>query len=95
MASCAEADDKPSNPEYFRWALRLVRPGGMIVVDNVVRGGRVVDAEGNANVQGVRRLFDLIAATPEVSASAVQTVGDKGWDGFLLAITPGGRGSPG
>ncbi len=76
--------DKPSNPDYFAWALKLTRPGALIVVDNVVRGGGVVDPAGDANVQGVRRMFEMIAAEPRVSATAVQTVGSKGWDGLAL-----------
>lgn len=76
--------DKASNPDYFTWALRLSRPGAVIVVDNVVREGRVVDADGDANIQGIRRMNAMIAAEPRVSASAVQTVGSKGWDGFCL-----------
>ena len=79
--------DKPSNPDYFTWAVRLTRSGGVIIVDNVVRGGAVVEA-GSADpaVQGVRRLNDLIAAEPRVSATAIQTVGSKGWDGFAIAL---------
>lgn len=76
--------DKPSNPDYFAWALKLSPPGGVIVVDNVVRAGVVADASGDANVQGTRRMFEMIAAEPRVEASAVQTVGSKGWDGFCL-----------
>ncbi len=76
--------DKASNPEYFAGALKLSRPGSLIVVDNVVRGGAVTDAGGDANVQGIRRMFDLVAAEPRVEAAAVQTVGSKGWDGFCL-----------
>lgn len=79
--------DKPNTPEYFAWALRLSRPGGMIVVDNVVREGAVVDAESrDASVQGVRRLIERLAAEPRVAATVVQTVGTKGYDGFALAI---------
>jgi len=79
--------DKPSNADYFAWALKLARPGAMIVVDNVVRGGLVADANSeDPSVLGVRRLNDLVAAEPRVSATAVQTVGEKGHDGFLLAI---------
>jgi predicted O-methyltransferase YrrM len=75
--------DKPSNPEYFRWALRLTRPGGLIVVDNVVRKGGVADpASTDAGVIGTRRMMELIAAEPRVTATAVQTVGSKGYDGF-------------
>ncbi|MEV4612508.1 O-methyltransferase [Kitasatospora sp. NPDC049258] len=77
--------DKPSNPDYFEWALRLTRPGALIVVDNVVRGGAVADAGStDAAVLGVRRMHELIAAEPRVSATSVQTVGTKGYDGFTL-----------
>ncbi|MFE1598628.1 O-methyltransferase [Methylobacterium sp. ID0610] len=76
--------DKPSNPDYLAWALRLSRPGSVIVLDNVVRRGAVVDPAGDANVQGVRRALDLIAAEPRLDATVVQTVGEKGWDGFAL-----------
>ncbi len=76
--------DKASNPDYFEGALKLSRPGSLIVVDNVVRGGGVTDAVGDANVQGIRRMFEMIAGEPRVEATAVQTVGSKGWDGFCL-----------
>lgn len=79
--------DKPSNPDYFQWALKLSRPGTLIVVDNVVRDGAVVNAHSpDPNVQGVRRLNELIAAEPRVSATALQTVGGKGYDGLVLAL---------
>lgn len=79
--------DKPSNPDYFAWALKLTRPGSLIVVDNVVRGGRVADpGSDDPAVAGVRRLVDLVAAEPRVSATTLQTVGVKGYDGFLLAL---------
>ena len=79
--------DKPSNPEYFLWALKLTRPGGVIIVDNVVRRGLVADADStDANVLGVRRLNELIATEPRVSATSVQTVGSKGHDGFTLIL---------
>jgi predicted O-methyltransferase YrrM len=78
--------DKSNNPEYFAWALKLSKPGSIIVVDNVVRDGAVIDASSqDASVRGVRRLAALIAATPNVSATAIQTVGAKGYDGFILA----------
>ncbi|THD63734.1 O-methyltransferase [Phenylobacterium sp.] len=76
--------DKASNPDYFAWALRLSRPGSLIVVDNVVRGGGVADPAGDANIRGIRRMFEMIAAEPRVSATAVQTVGSKGWDGLCM-----------
>ncbi len=79
--------DKQNNAEYFRWALKLSRPGSLIVVDNVVRNGAVIDARSrDAAVQGVRRLYELIAAEPRVAATAVQTVGVKGYDGFAIAL---------
>jgi predicted O-methyltransferase YrrM len=79
--------DKPSNPDYFRRALELSRPGSLIIVDNVVRNGAVVDAANtDASVLGVRRLNELIAAEPRVSATAIQTVGSKGYDGFAVAL---------
>jgi predicted O-methyltransferase YrrM len=79
--------DKPSNPEYFQHALRLSRPGSVIVVDNVVRGGRLLAADADdAAVQGNRRLVELLAAEPRVAATVLQTVGAKGHDGFALAV---------
>ncbi|MFE4518413.1 O-methyltransferase [Kitasatospora sp. NPDC056783] len=77
--------DKPSNPEYFRRALQLTRPGSLIIIDNVVRGGAVADPDStDPAVLGTRALHELIAAEPRVSATAVQTVGSKGYDGFTL-----------
>ncbi|HXU41740.1 MAG TPA: O-methyltransferase [Burkholderiales bacterium] len=82
--------DKQNNAEYFSWALKLSRPGSVIVVDNVVRDGKVVDARSrDASVQGVRRLNELIAAEKRVSATAIQTVGMKGYDGFAVALVTG------
>ena len=79
--------DKPSNPDYLQWALRLTRPGSVIVVDNVVRDGAVADAASDdPMVLGTRRMMDLIAAEPRLDATALQTVGAKGYDGFLLAL---------
>ncbi len=78
--------DKPNNPNYIRWALDLSRPGTVIVGDNVVRGGAVVDGSStDANVRGVRSFLEVIAAEPRLTATAIQTVGEKGWDGFVLA----------
>ena len=79
--------DKRNNAEYFRWALRLCTVGSLIIVDNVVRGGRVVDG-GNPDpdVQGTRRLIEVIAGEPKVSATAIQTVGSKSYDGFAMAL---------
>lgn len=77
--------DKESNADYFAWALKLSRPGALIVVDNVVRDGKVIDAGSSSQVDGVRRMAAAIAKEPRVTATAVQTVGVKGYDGFLLA----------
>jgi predicted O-methyltransferase YrrM len=78
--------DKPNNPEYFAWALRLSRPGSLIIADNVVRDGAVAEpATRDASAQGVRRFLELLAAEPRVSATAIQTVGCKGYDGFAIA----------
>ncbi len=77
--------DKPSNPLYLAAALELTRPGAVIVVDNVVRDGAVVDAEsGDPRVHGVRAVLDAVAANPQLEATALQTVGIKGWDGMLV-----------
>ncbi|MET9083588.1 O-methyltransferase [Streptomyces sp. NPDC004237] len=78
--------DKANNPHYVEWALRLTRTGSLIVVDNVVRGGRVVDAESaEPDVVGTRAAIELIAAHPRLTGTAIQTVGSKGYDGFALA----------
>lgn len=79
--------DKPNNPVYLEWALRLARPGAIVVVDNVIREGAVVDeASTDESVKGTRRLFDLMAANPRLEATALQTVGSKGYDGFVVAV---------
>lgn len=82
--------DKRSNPDYFQWALKLTRKGSLIIIDNVVRNGAVVDATStDPNIQGVRRLYEMLAAEPRVSTTAVQTVGSKGYDGFAMALVTG------
>jgi predicted O-methyltransferase YrrM len=78
--------DKPNNPAYLEWALKLSRPGCVIVVDNVVRGGALVDDGDDESVRGSRRLFEMLATEPRLSATAIQTVGDKGYDGFAIAL---------
>lgn len=79
--------DKENNPDYFEWALRLVKPGSLIVIDNVIRSGDVLDEDSvDPRVQGVRRLNALIAAKRGVSATTIQTVGAKGHDGFTMAL---------
>jgi predicted O-methyltransferase YrrM len=79
--------DKRSNPEYLDEAVRLSRPGTLIVADNVVRAGAVADpGTGDPSVTGVRRFLELVGKDPRLDATAIQTVGSKGWDGFALAL---------
>ncbi len=82
--------DKPNNPGYFEWAMKLSRPGTLIVVDNVVRDGEIADARStDPMIIGTRRLFELMGSDPRVTATALQTVGLKGYDGFAMAIVTG------
>ncbi|MFN7397899.1 MAG: O-methyltransferase [Sandaracinobacter sp.] len=82
--------DKESNSAYVRAAIALGRPGSVIVVDNVVREGGVLDADStDPRILGTRALFDMLAAEPRLHCTAVQTVGAKKWDGFVLAILKG------
>ena len=79
--------DKASYPDYFAWALKLSRPGTVIIGDNVVRTGAVADPESrDPNVRGIQRFNELVAAERRVSATAIQTVGSKGYDGFVMAL---------
>ncbi len=79
--------DKPSNPQYLEWALKLGRRGTAIVVDNVVRDGKVTEAENtDADVAGTRRMTEMMAVEPRLNATVVQNVGVKGYDGFALAV---------
>jgi predicted O-methyltransferase YrrM len=79
--------DKQSNVAYVRAALAMSRPGTTIVVDNVIREGGVLDAaSGDERIQGTRRLFEEVGREPRLTATAVQTVGVKKWDGFLIAV---------
>jgi predicted O-methyltransferase YrrM len=79
--------DKSNNANYLIWALRLSRPGTVIVVDNVVREGAIVDGRASdPGTRGVKRMFEMMAREPRLQATAIQTVGAKGWDGFALAI---------
>jgi len=79
--------DKPNTAAYFAWALKLTRRGSLIITDNIVRGGAVIDANSaDASVQGVRRFNAAQAAEPRVSATAIQTVGSKGYDGLAIAV---------
>lgn len=79
--------DKPSNAVYLEWALKLTRPGSLIIIDNVVRNGGVSDPNStDANVHGVRKVLDMVANNPHLDATAVQTVGSKGYDGFAIML---------
>jgi predicted O-methyltransferase YrrM len=79
--------DKAGYPEYLKWSLKLSRPGTLIVADNVVRDGKVVDPNSpDPNIQGVRRFTELIAAETRLSTTVLQTVGSKGYDGFAIAV---------
>jgi len=84
--------DKQNNPGYLEWALKLSRPGSLIITDNVVRDGAILDPlasdphGGQGTIQGVRRFYEMLAAEPRLSASAIQTVGSKGYDGFAVAL---------
>lgn len=79
--------DKRNNPDYFNWALKLARPGTVIIGDNVVRNGQITDADSqDANIQGLRQFIAMQASDPNLTATAIQTVGGKGWDGFSIAI---------
>jgi predicted O-methyltransferase YrrM len=76
--------------EYFDWALKLSRPGSVIIADNVIRDGAVIDAASkDPDIQGVRRFNERLAAEPRISATEIQTVGSKGYDGFALALVNG------
>lgn len=82
--------DKENNPHYVRWALRLGRPGTVIVVDNVIRGGSVTNADlDDERVRGAREVLELMGAEPRLDATALQTVGVKGWDGVAIAVMTG------
>ena len=82
--------DKTGYPEYFQWAMKLTRRGSVIIADNVVRKGEIVNAaSGDANVQGARRFYEMVAREPRVSATAIQTVGSKGYDGFAMIVVTG------
>lgn len=79
--------DKPNNPNYLRWALHFSRPGTVIVGDNVIRNGEIADRHStDPRVQGVRTFYDMLSGHPNISATALQTVGSKGYDGFMIGI---------
>jgi len=79
--------DKAGYPDYIQWSLKLSRPGTLIIADNVVRDGKVIDPnDPDANIHGVRRFTDIVAAEPRLSTTVMQTVGSKGYDGFAISI---------
>lgn len=83
--------DKVNNVAYFEWALKLTRPGSLIIVDNVVRGGAIIDPNStDESVQGVQRFYTFLKTESRVTASAIQTVGSKGYDGLAIALVTGG-----
>ncbi len=82
--------DKKSIPEYLDWSMKLSRPGTVILVDNVVRDGGVLNADStDADIQGVRRMTEIMAGHPRLSATAIPTVGARGYDGFAMAVVLG------
>lgn len=82
--------DKPNFTAYLSWSLRLARPGSLIIADNVVRNGQVIEPDSaDASVQGVRRFIEALAAEPRVNATVLQTVGGKGYDGLAFAVVNG------
>ena len=81
--------DKKNNPTYLEAALALTRPGSIIVIDNVVRGGRIVGDSDDPDVVGTRRALEMLGSDPRLQATAVQTVSSKGWDGFAVALVIG------
>lgn len=78
--------DKANNPNYVEWAVKLSRPGSVIVLDNVVRGGTVLDGDGDDDVRGTRKALEILGSHPRLEATALQTVGSKDWDGIAVAI---------
>jgi predicted O-methyltransferase YrrM len=82
--------DKKSLPEYLEWSLKLSRPGTVIIADNVVRDGRVLEiASADPDIRGVRRMTEMMAANPRLCATAIPTVGARGYDGFAMAVVMG------
>jgi predicted O-methyltransferase YrrM len=84
--------DKPNNPDYLAWALQLSHQGSVIIADNVIRDGAVIEANStDPNVQGIRRFNEMLKSEPRVTATAIQTVGSKGYDGFAIALVTSGE----
>ncbi len=83
--------DKKNNPHYIKWAIELSEPGTVIITDNVVRGGRVIDAKSpDENIKGVRSFIDILSDSELIDSTAIQTVGTKGYDGFVIGIVKEG-----
>ena len=79
--------DKEGYPDYLEWSLKLSRPGTLLIADNVVRKGEIIDEKSkDTRVQGARKFLELLGANPRLTATAIQTVGIKGYDGFALAV---------
>ncbi len=78
--------DKPNNTEYLKWALKLTRPGSVIVMDNVIWDGTILDPGADRDAASIRDALEFMGASPELEATAIQTVGSKGWDGFAIAV---------
>ncbi|AYB36928.1 O-methyltransferase [Brevibacillus laterosporus] len=79
--------DKQNNPHYLQWALKLCNPGAIILGDNVVRDGEVIHPESEDDrIQGIRQFIDLLSSEPRIESTAIQTVGSKGYDGFVLGV---------
>jgi len=79
--------DKQSIPHYLEWSLKMSHRGTLIIIDNVIRDGALIDGTSqDANVQGARRMHEMLASEPRISATTIQTVGSKGYDGFTLAL---------
>ncbi|WP_421052485.1 O-methyltransferase, partial [Lysinibacillus capsici] len=79
--------DKPNNPAYLKWALKLANSGALIIADNVVRNGEVINENSeDERVRGVQEFMDLVKANPRIEATAIQTVGVKGYDGVVIAV---------
>ncbi|GIP27722.1 O-methyltransferase [Paenibacillus sp. J23TS9] len=82
--------DKPNNPHYLNWALQFSRPGTVIIGDNVIREGEIINKHStDPRIQGVRKFNEMITGNPKISATAIQTVGSKGYDGFMIGIVKG------
>ncbi|WP_328006904.1 O-methyltransferase [Heyndrickxia acidicola] len=78
--------DKPNNPHYIKWVLQLASPGALIIADNVVRDGKVVNEDSeDANIQGIREFIDILSSDTRIDSVGIQTVGLKGYDGFIIS----------